>query len=209
VLLCAVLPQPAVAKVEVRTRADGLKVIHNENETQRGRRHATTLVKIPRAELGAMIDRHAQAHQLEPRLVRALIQTESGFNVRALSVKGAMGLMQLMPATARELHVSDPYDAEQNVRGGTSYLRQLIDRFDGRIELGLAAYNAGPSAVERYHGIPPYRETREYVRRVMQLYSGREVSIPTTVVGSPAPPAGHTPVWVRKNGRLVLTTDPP
>ncbi len=209
-LACLAVPSAAVARVEISTRADGLKVIHNENDVQRERRHAKSLVAIPRAELGAMIDRHARHRRLEPKLVRAVIQTESGYNVRARSAKGAMGLMQLMPETARELNVADPYNAEQNVRGGTAYLRQMIDRFDGQVELGLAAYNAGPSAVERYGGIPPYRETRQYVRRVMRLYSGRDLPIPSHLAGSAQPAAGHNkPVWVRRDGRMVLTTDPP
>ncbi len=202
-------PREAAAKVEISTRADGLKVIHNENEVQRSRRHSATLVEIPRAELGAIIDRHARQRKLEPKLVRALIQTESGYNARALSAKGAMGLMQLMPETARELKVSDPYNAEQNVRGGTAYLRRLIDRFGGKLELGLAAYNAGPTAVERYDGIPPFQETRQYVRRVMRLYAGREVVIPTHFLGTTQPAKGHKPVWVQQDGRMVLTTDPP
>lgn len=125
-----------------------------------------------------LIQAHAQRHSLRPELVRAVIQVESGFDPRALSPKGAMGLMQLMPATARSLGVHDPWDPAQNIRGGTAYLRQLLDRYEGhenREELALAAYNAGPGAVER-HGtrVPPYRETRDYVRKVGAV-AGREL----------------------------------
>src|SRR5687768_55368 len=114
-----------------------------------------------------LIQEHANRRALRPDLVRAVIQVESGFNPRALSPKGAMGLMQLMPATARELGVCHPYDPEENIRGGTTYLRQLIDRYEGNEELALAAYNAGSTAVDRHgRAVPPYRETRQYVKKV-------------------------------------------
>jgi soluble lytic murein transglycosylase-like protein len=114
-----------------------------------------------------LIQEHASRQSLRPELVRAVIQVESGFNARALSPKGAMGLMQLMPATARSLGVNNPWDPAQNIRGGTDYLRHLLDEYDGSEELALAAYNAGSGAVAKYgRRIPPYRETRDYVRKV-------------------------------------------
>jgi soluble lytic murein transglycosylase-like protein len=114
----------------------------------------------------ALVMEHAAKHALRPELVRAVIQVESGFNPRALSPKGAMGLMQLMPATARELGVRNAFDPSDNIRGGTTYLRQLLDKYHGNEELALAAYNAGAGAVDRHSGVPPYRETRDYVKRV-------------------------------------------
>ena len=114
-----------------------------------------------------LIVEHAKAQNLRADLVRAVVQVESGYNPRAVSPKGAMGLMQLMPTTARQLGVRSPFDPEENIRGGTTYLRQLLERFDGSEELALAAYNAGPLAVDRYgNQVPPYRETRNYVRKV-------------------------------------------
>jgi len=119
------------------------------------------------AEYAALIEQHAAVQRVRPELVRAVIQVESAFNPYARSYKGAMGLMQLMPATAAVYQVSNPYDPGQNVRAGVAYLRSLLDRFDGNEELALAAYNAGPGAVERYgQRVPPYRETRDYVEKI-------------------------------------------
>jgi soluble lytic murein transglycosylase-like protein len=123
-----------------------------------------------RTDLHAIADRHAADHAISPALVRAVIQAESAWNVRAVSVKGAQGLMQLMPATATDLGVSDPFDPEQNIKGGVKYLRLLLDRYDGNFELALAAYNAGPGAVDRYgRKVPPYRETQAYVRKIVSV----------------------------------------
>ena len=114
-----------------------------------------------------LIVEHSRLNNVRPSLVRAVVQVESGFNPRAYSPKGAMGLMQLMPATAREFGVKNPFNPEENVRGGVAYLKQLLDRYDNNEELALAAYNAGPGAVDKHHqSIPPYRETRNYVTKV-------------------------------------------
>ncbi len=108
-------------------------------------------------------------HDVPPALVKAVIAAESLFDADAVSRKGAQGLMQLMPTTASELGVADPFSADQNVRGGVRYLREMLDRY-GDMQRALAAYNAGPKAVDRYHGVPPYPETRAYVQRVMTYY---------------------------------------
>jgi soluble lytic murein transglycosylase-like protein len=114
-----------------------------------------------------LIEQHASANGVSADLVRAVIQAESGFNPRAISPKGAMGLMQLMPATARELGVENPFQPADNIRGGVIYLSRLLSRYDQNVELALAAYNAGPASVERYgNTVPPYRETRDYVKRI-------------------------------------------
>lgn len=109
-------------------------------------------------------------HNVDPELVRAVIKVESDFNSVARSNKGAMGLMQLMPDTARLHNVLDSFNPTENVEGGVRHLRLLLDRFQGNLQLSLAAYNAGMKAVERYNGIPPFNETREYVRRVLSFY---------------------------------------
>jgi soluble lytic murein transglycosylase-like protein len=110
---------------------------------------------------------------VDPNLMEALVRVESAFNPYAVSRKGAMGLMQLMPATARRLDVDDPFDPVQNIRGGVREFSRLVDRYSGNLALALAAYNAGEGAVQRYRGIPPYRETRRYVSMIMEMYTGR------------------------------------
>ncbi len=126
-----------------------------------------TLEGTPYAEFIAAA---SQAHGVDPILVKALIQVESGYRPKARSPKGAVGLMQIMPATAREYKVRNPFDPKANIEAGVKHLKALLDRFGSeRTELALAAYNAGPGAVEKFNGIPPYRETRDYVSRILAL----------------------------------------
>jgi len=123
-----------------------------------------------RGELVALVDRLAARHGVNAQLAQALVRVESNYEPRAVSPKGAMGLMQLMPATARHYAVDDPFDPVQNLGAGLRHLRALLDRFGkGQEALALAAYNAGEGAVSRYQGIPPYRETQDYVRRILTL----------------------------------------
>ncbi|MBV9233714.1 MAG: lytic transglycosylase domain-containing protein [Candidatus Eremiobacteraeota bacterium] len=124
---------------------------------------------LPRADVDRLIEANAARTGMDPALLSAIIANESGFDPNATSAAGARGLMQLMPQTAAALGVRDAYDPAQNVRGGTEYLRGLLDRF-GSVELAVAAYNAGPAAVARYGGVPPYPETQAYVRSVMARY---------------------------------------
>lgn len=132
--------------------------------------------------MDAIFDEAAAKYNISVDLVKAVAKAESGFNPNAVSKAGAIGVMQLMPATARSLGVSNPYDARQNIMGGAKYLKENLDRFNGNVSLALAAYNAGPNSVQKYGGIPPYKETQNYVKTVTSymngapLYSGKIVN---------------------------------
>jgi hypothetical protein len=129
--------------------------------------------KLSPSDLHEMLAEASQEHNLDVDLLASLVKAESGGNVHARSRAGAQGLMQLMPATAKRLGVEDSFQPEENVRGGSSYLDGLLARYHNNLALALAAYNAGPEAVEKYHGIPPYRETRTYVARVIHEFNRR------------------------------------
>ena len=125
---------------------------------------------VPPEQIDALVEQNAATWQVEPALLKAVIANESGFDANATSKVGAQGLMQLMPETAASLGVRDAYDPVQNVAGGARYLRGLLDRFGGDKRLAVAAYNAGPEAVEKYGDVPPYAETRSYVQNVLASY---------------------------------------
>lgn len=155
--------------------------------------------RITQSQVDAAIDAAAKRHNVDPNLVRSIIQVESNFNPHAVSRKGAMGLMQLMPSTARELNVTNPFDVEQNVEAGTRHFAGLMDNFNGDVSKSLAAYNAGAGAVARHGGVPPYAETRDYVKRITKLY-GQD---------NPFPAVGSTSIHVDKDsaGRKIFTNE--
>ncbi|MDH4233313.1 MAG: lytic transglycosylase domain-containing protein [Nitrospirota bacterium] len=120
------------------------------------------------------VQKAARKYEIEPELIHAVIRTESNGNHRAISKKGAMGLMQLMPSTASDLNVGNPFNPEENIDGGTKYLRFLLEKFNGNLTLALAAYNSGPKTVEKYGSVPPISETRQYVNKVFSYYNGKK-----------------------------------
>ena len=209
-LVSAVCPVAAAAQIFAALDAKGTTVLSDRRiertttvyNVADAPAYRTTTAALPAAErFDDLVREHSERQSLRPELVRAVIQVESGFDPRATSPKGAMGLMQLMPQTAKSLGVLNAYDPAENIRGGTVYLRQLLDKY-GNEQLALAAYNAGPGAVDKYDGIPPYRETKEYVRKVGSKASLQDRSQKRTVIYR----------WIEIIGDSVkvrLTQDPP
>ena len=174
-VIWAALPLAAEAQIYAWRDAAGNLVLSDKAKDPSARSYSitpaaefrTTKPVNPRAaQYDGLIREHSRTHSISADLVRAVIQAESAFNPLARSIKGAMGLMQLMPATAREFGVVNAYDPAENIRAGVAYLKRLLVRYGENVELALAAYNAGPTAVARYGRVPPYRETRNYVAKV-------------------------------------------
>lgn len=184
----AVMRAARSAASEVNTYLDG-----------RAQNHLMLNRTFTQQDIDAAIDQAASRHNVDPGLVRSVVKVESNFNPNAVSRKGAMGLMQLMPSTARSLNVSNPFDPSQNVDAGVRHLRSLLDAYRGDVRLSLAAYNAGSGAVARSAGVPRFRETQNYVRRITNLYSGGRPA-GSYVLGGPA----HEPVHVERDARGVL-----
>lgn len=174
-LLSTILPSLAIADVYVYKDKQGVLTFTNVPTHQGFRR----VIRESRPQLAPevststyedLIRSVSDRYSIDPDLIRAVIKVESNFNSSARSNKGAMGLMQLMPETARLHNVPDVYEPSDNIEGGVRHLKMLLARYQGDLELSLAAYNAGIKAVEKYGGIPPFLETRDYVRRVLQYY---------------------------------------
>jgi soluble lytic murein transglycosylase-like protein len=155
---------------------------------------------LDQGDLKTLVHTISQEHGVDPKLVDALVRVESSYNPNAVSHRGAMGLMQLMPDTARRLDVDDPFDPEKNVRGGVKEISRLVDQYSGNLQLALAAYNAGEGAVARYQGVPPYLETRNYVSRILTLYTGKPYRM-----GGVTRPVRPVKMVRSRNGVTVIT----
>ena len=160
----------------------------------------------------SIVEDKASKYELDPSLVHAVIKTESNGNPRAVSRKGAIGLMQLMPTTASDLAVRNPFDPEENIDGGTRYLKYLIERFRGDLTLALAAYNAGPKTVEKTGSVPQITETRQYVKKVLSLYNGKTVLPASSSLSSRASSAAPKtePIYkiLSEDGTVLFTNSP-
>ena len=164
------IKQPAYnANAKGKTFAEELKAAEGRNNPSVDFAGNTVAPMSFNGDTGSIISSAAARYNVDPKLVAAIAQAESGGNQTAVSPSGAIGVMQLMPETAASLGV-DPYNKEQNIEGGTKYIRQMLDTFNGDVRKAVAAYNAGPQAVQDYEGVPPYRETQNYVNKVLDIY---------------------------------------
>ena len=170
-LLAIVLPAPASGTMYAYLDTKGNRHYRDVKEgTNPAHGYGVIPVRFGSGELDGYIQIAAMNHHVDPLLIKAVIKAESNFNAHAVSSKGAQGLMQLMPGTAGDLQVANPFDPQQNINGGTRFLRSLLDSYNGNVELSLAAYNAGPKQVEAAGGIPRIPETRNYIAKVLQNY---------------------------------------
>ena len=144
------------------------RAIQEVNDARRD--YSKPQIRTSNSQILDMVNNVARKHGVDEKLVQAVIKQESGFNPKAKSKVGAMGLMQLMPSTAKSLGVKDPYNPQQNVEGGVKYLKSMLKKYNGNVILALAAYNAGPNAVDKYSGVPPYKETQNYVKNILANY---------------------------------------
>jgi soluble lytic murein transglycosylase-like protein len=184
------LASAAAADVRVATRPDGSKVIYNVGGNARGRQadlHWLAKQRNRASKYDAIIEKYARRYRVDPVLVRAVMLVESNYDPNCVSKKGARGLMQLMPGTAKRYGVLRIHDPEENIRGGVHYLADLLEMFYDDLPRTLAAYNAGENAVTKYKGIPPYEETSAYVTRALTVYYGRPWGQAVSFAGNRAP----------------------
>jgi len=175
IILTIFVISPAMADIYLYIDSQGVLHFTNTPTSNRYKVYMRESLQRPEAfytveSYDDVISEAAKRNGLSSSLLKALIHVESYFNPRAVSKKGAMGLMQIMPENLQPLNISDPFDPWQNIMGGAAYLRAMLERFSGQLPLALAAYNAGPTAVEKYNDIPPYPETQDYVQKVMRFF---------------------------------------
>jgi soluble lytic murein transglycosylase-like protein len=175
IILTIFVISPAMADIYLYIDSQGVLHFTNTPTSNRYKVYMRESLKRPEAfytieSYDDVISEAAKRNGLSSSLLKALIHVESFFNPRAVSKKGAMGLMQIMPENLQLLNINDPFDPWQNIMGGAAYLRAMLERFSGQLPLALAAYNAGPTAVEKYNDIPPYPETQDYVQKVMRFF---------------------------------------
>jgi len=159
------------AQIERFVHDDSVRLSSNLNQPVAEKRAQSKPLDV-----SALVDQASKAHAIDPDFISSVIHAESSYNPKAVSSKGAQGLMQLMPGTAANLGVTNAFDPKANVDGGTKYLRELLERYRGDIPKALAAYNAGPERVDQYHGVPPYTETRQYVARIIREFNKKKVA---------------------------------
>jgi len=183
IILLAISTIGQTSRADIYKYTDEKGVMHFTNIPQ-GKDYTKIITehKIPsKKKYDHIISRNASKYNIESAIIKAVITAESNWNPKAISQKGAIGLMQLMPSTAEDLKVSNPFDPEENIEGGTKYLRHLLNRFNGNLDLALAAYNAGPSKVEKSGGIPAIVETNKFVRHVNEIYKGKSHNKPVKI----------------------------
>jgi len=182
------------------------EVVVKEAKQPKAQAKAKNVSTAAKQEFHSLAEAKARKHDVDPKLVKAVIRAESNWNPWAVSPKGALGLMQLMPSTARDMGVVDPFSPEENIDGGVRYLRYLLDKFNGNLTLSLAAYNAGPGLVERSRTVPAIPETRTYVRRVIDDYSGMGGTVGAAEQGAKAKERDNRIVRViMENGTILFT----
>jgi soluble lytic murein transglycosylase-like protein len=219
------LPASTHAQIMTSVDADG-KIIYVNGDSPRARHRSTISspsaqpsggsagsrndeatggsVTVTDPKLDRIVREAAERHDLDPALVKAVISTESNWNPYAVSRKGAIGLMQLIPSTAERFGVGNPYDPAQNIEGGTAYLQELLDRYHGDLKKSLAAYNAGPGAVDARGGVPWYPETRRYVQKVTNAYFRSDEGHSSKLTGFRKPPVRRE---VEPDGQVVFTNE--
>jgi soluble lytic murein transglycosylase-like protein len=159
---------------------------------------------VDRQSLDVMVNGAGQRHQIDPDFINSVIRAESGFNNRAVSKKGAQGLMQLMPQTASQLGVANSFDPNANVEGGTKYLRELLEKYNYDVPKALAAYNAGSRRVDRYHGVPPYFETQTYVAKIIRDYNRKKLAQNPSLARKTKTPAPHSQIAKRATPKSAI-----